>query len=182
MPRTTHAEPLRLADPASRSRRYEDSCGGVRLGSALADSMSGWPVWEAGIRWYWSGAVPCGHRWIRLTFVAEAGAQAAYGEQKQAGREDGAGADPGAAVSWGADRPGPRGGPVLEKGVLAERQVSKGERPGEQSAGDQRTQQPDAGDPGDVPGEHQDALVEVLPGGTQLQQRDRQPAHPGRRE
>ena len=83
-------------------------------------------------------AVPPG----RLAVVAEAGAGAADGEQEQAGREDRAGADPGAAVGWGADRPGPRGGPALEKGVLAERHVSDGERPGEQAAGGQARARP----------------------------------------
>src|SRR5690348_13137186 len=95
----------------------QDSGGGVRIGSALADSV--WACRSARLVFgYWSGAVPCGHRWIRLTFVAEAGAGTADGEQEQAGREDGAGADPGAAVGGRADRQGPRGGPALEQGVL----------------------------------------------------------------
>src|SRR5215831_3363408 len=70
-----------------------------------------------------------------LTIVAETGAETADGEQQQADREDRAGADPGAAVGGRADRPGRRGGPGFEQGVLAEGHISHEERPGEQAAG-----------------------------------------------
>src|SRR5215469_12297381 len=110
-------------------------------------------------------------RWLRramqrifLTLVAEAGAGTADGEQEQAAREDRAGADPCAAVGGRADRPGPRGGPGFEQGVLAEEHVSHGERPGEQAAGDQRAGQSEAGETDDVSCQHCEAAVQVLAG------------------
>ena len=98
-----------------------------------------------------------------LAVVGELGPRAADGEQEQADRVHHARGDPRAAVGRRADRPGPRSTPGFEERVLAERHVAHGERPRQQTAGDQRRQEADAGDADDIPREDEDALVEVLP-------------------
>src|SRR5215469_1649970 len=110
-----------------------------------------------------------------LTVVAETSAGAKKGEQQQARREDDACADPRAAVGGRADRPGPRGLPPFEQRVLAEHHVAHRGYPREQATGDQRAQQSQAGDPDDIPGEYEDAVVEALAGRAQLQGEDREP-------
>src|SRR5580658_6260677 len=115
---------------------------------------------------------------LPLSVVGEASAGAADGEHDQADREDHARSGPRAAVGWGADRPGPRGGPAFQQRVLAERHVAQGERPGQQAAGDQRAQQPDAGDADDVAGQDEDSLVEAFTEYAQLKQPDGHPGQP----
>ena len=53
-----------------------------------------------------------------------------------------------------------------------------GERPGQQAAGDQRAQQPDAGDADDVAGEDEDSLVGAFTKYTQLKQPIASPISP----
>src|SRR5580658_4214270 len=108
-----------------------------------------------------------------LAVVGEAGAGASECDGGQADRENCRGADPGTTVGRGADGPGPRVAPGLVQCVLGESQVAKWRDPGEQAAGDQRGQQPDAGDADDVARQHEDAAGQAGAGHAELECADR---------
>src|SRR5262249_62081319 len=82
---------------------------------------------------------------------------------------------PRAPVCGRAARPRPWGPPAREQRILAEHQVAHRQYPREQAASDQRAEQSEAGEADDVPGQHEDAVVQALANRAQLQREDREP-------